>query len=68
MAAEVVSSPKIAAVVGVNRDQVDVWRCRCRDEGLDGLGDRPVVSRAAWGRVLMPGLTARTRQPHHFRA
>ncbi len=68
MAVEVVSSPKFAAVVGVNRKQVDVRKCRYRDEGLDGLGDRSVVCWAAWGCVLMSGLTARTRQPHHFRA
>jgi transposase len=40
MAARGVSSPKIAEVVGVNRNQVDLWKRRFRDEGLDGLGDR----------------------------
>jgi transposase len=40
MAARGVSSPKIAEVVGVNRNQVDLWKHRFRDEGLDGLGDR----------------------------
>ena len=40
MAAEAISSPKIAAAVGVNRNQVDVWKHRYRDEGLDGLDDR----------------------------
>ena len=41
MAAEAVSSPKIAGVVGVNRNQVDVWKQRYRCEGLAGLCDRP---------------------------
>ena len=41
MAAEGVSSPLIGAAVGLNRNQVDVWRRRFREEGLDGLGDRP---------------------------
>ena len=41
MAAEGVSSPVIGAAVGLNRNQVDVWRRRFREEGLDGLGDRP---------------------------
>ena len=40
MAAEAVSSPKIAEIVGVNRNQVDLWKHRYRDEGLAGLGDR----------------------------
>jgi transposase-like protein len=40
MAAEAISSPKIAEVVGVNRNQVDLWKHRYRDEGLDGLRDR----------------------------
>lgn len=40
MAADAVSSPKIAEVVGLGRNQVDVWKRRYRDEGLDGLGDR----------------------------
>ena len=40
MAADAVSSPKIAEVVGVNRNQVDLWKHRYRDEGLDGLVDR----------------------------
>ena len=41
MAAEGVSSPLIGAAVGLNRNQVDAWRRRFREEGLDGLGDRP---------------------------
>ena len=41
MAAEGVSSPLIGAAVGLNRNQVDVWKRRFREEGLDGLGDRP---------------------------
>jgi transposase len=40
MAADAVSSPKIADAVGVNRNQVDQWKHRYRDEGLDGLRDR----------------------------
>lgn len=40
MAAEAVSSPQIAEVVGMNRNQVDLWKHRYRDEGLDGLRDR----------------------------
>ena len=40
MAAEEVSSPKIAEMVGVNRNQVDLWKNRYRDHGLDGLRDR----------------------------
>ena len=41
MAAEGVSSPLIGAAVGLNRNQVDAWKRRFREEGLDGLGDRP---------------------------
>jgi transposase len=40
MAAEAISSPRIAEVVGVNRNQVDVWKHRYRDDGLGGLVDR----------------------------
>ena len=40
MAANAISSPKIAAVVGLNRNQVDRWKHRYRDGGLDGLCDR----------------------------
>ena len=40
MAAAAISSPKIGEVVGLNRNQVDVWKGRYRDQGLDGLGDR----------------------------
>jgi WhiB family redox-sensing transcriptional regulator len=40
MAAEAVSSPRIADAVGVNRNRVDLWKHRYRDEGLDGLDDR----------------------------
>jgi transposase len=40
MAADAVSSPKIADAVGVNRNQVDQWKHRYRDEGLEGLRDR----------------------------
>lgn len=39
MAADAISSPRIAGVVGVNRNQVDVWKHRYRDQGLDGLDD-----------------------------
>ena len=41
LAAEGVSSPKIAAMVGVNRNQVDLWKHRYREHGLAGLVDRP---------------------------
>ena len=41
MAAEGLSSPVIGGVVGLNRNQVDVWRRRWREEGLAGLADRP---------------------------
>ena len=47
MAADAISSPKIAEVVGVNRNQVDLWKHRYRDEGLDGLGDRERAGRPA---------------------
>jgi transposase len=47
MAADAVSSPKIAAAVGVNRNQVDVWKHRYRNEGLDGLRDRERSGRPA---------------------
>lgn len=39
-AADAVSSPRIAEVVGVNRNQVDLWKHRYQHEGLDGLRDR----------------------------
>ena len=41
MASEGLSSPVIGEVVGLNRNQVDVWRRRWRAEGLAGLADRP---------------------------
>ena len=41
MAAEGLSSPVIGGEVGLNRNQVDVWRRRYRSEGLAGLADRP---------------------------
>ena len=41
MAAEGLSSPVIGEEVGLNRNQVDVWRRRYREEGLAGLVDRP---------------------------
>ena len=47
MAADAVSSPKIAEVVGLNRNQVDRWKHRYRDDGLDGLGDRDRPGRPA---------------------
>lgn len=40
MAAGAVSSPKIGETVGLGRNQVDLWKHRYRDEGLDGLRDR----------------------------
>lgn len=41
MAAEGLSSPVIGEAVGLNRNQVDVWRRRYGSEGLGGLADRP---------------------------
>ena len=41
MASEGLSSPVIGEAVGLNRNQVDVWRRRWRSEGLAGLADRP---------------------------
>ena len=41
MAAGGLSSPVIGEEVGLNRNQVDVWRRRWRVEGLAGLADRP---------------------------
>lgn len=41
MASEAVSSPKIAEVVGLNRNQVDLWRRRYVELGLVGLVDQP---------------------------
>ena len=35
------SSRVIGEAVGLNRNQVDVWRRRYREEGLEGLADRP---------------------------
>jgi len=40
IAADAISSPKITEVVGLNRNQVDRWKHRYRDEGLEGLCDR----------------------------
>lgn len=41
MAAAAMSSPKIADAVGVNRNQVDLWKRRYVADGLDGLCDLP---------------------------
>ena len=41
LASEGLSSPVIGEAVGLNRNQVDVWRRRWREEGLAGLDDRP---------------------------
>ena len=40
MGANGVSSPKIAEAVELNRNQVDLWKNRYAEEGLDGLRDR----------------------------
>jgi transposase len=40
MGAEGASSPTIGDAVGLNRNQVDVWKRRYREKGLDGLTDR----------------------------
>lgn len=45
MAAEGLSSPVVGEAVGLNRNQVDVWRRRYREEGLAGLSDRPRTGR-----------------------
>jgi transposase len=47
MAADATSSPSIAREVGVNRNQVDVWKHRYRAEGLNGLRDRDRSGRPA---------------------
>ena len=54
MAAEGLSSPVIGKEVGLSRNQVDVWRRRYREEGLEGLADRPRS-----GRPLVYGPEAR---------
>ena len=41
MAADAASSPAISEVVGVNRNQVDLWKHRYAADGLEGLKDRP---------------------------
>ena len=41
MAAQGASSPVIGEAVGLNRNRVDEWRRRFREEGLEGLADRP---------------------------
>jgi len=68
MAAEAVSSPRIAEVVGVNRNQVDLWKHRYRDEGLDGLVDRqrpgrPQVYGPEDQLVLVKTITTRPAEP-----
>ena len=45
MAAEGLSSPVIGKAVGLNRNQVDVWRRRYGEVGLGGLADRPLSGR-----------------------
>ena len=51
MAAERASSPVIGAAVGLDRNRVDAWRRRFRDEGLEGLADR---ARSGRPRVYGP--------------
>ena len=50
LAADGMSSPAISREVGVNRNQVDMWRHRFADDGLKGL-----VERGRPGRPLIYG-------------
>ncbi len=52
MAAEGLSSPVIGEAVGLNRDQVDVWRRRYGEVGLGGLAVAAALGPAAcvWAR------------------
>ena len=47
MAGSGVSSPKIAAVVGICRNRVDLWKRRYVNDGLDGLVDQQRSRRPA---------------------
>lgn len=67
MAAEGLSSPVIGEAVGLNRNQVDVWRRRYRAEGLGGLDDRPRPGRPpvygpAERLALVKTITSRPRE------
>jgi transposase len=64
MGADGASSPVISAVVAMNRNQVDLWKQRYRDEGLDGLADRdrpgrPLVYGPAERLKLVKTITTR---------
>lgn len=68
MAAEGVSSPKIGAVVGVNRNQVDLWKHRYVESGLEGLVDRarsgrPVIYGPYERLTLVKTITTRPAEP-----
>lgn len=45
MAASGVSSPRIGEVVGLNRNQVDLWKRRFAAGGVEGLVDEPRCGR-----------------------
>ena len=62
------SSPKIAEVVGINRNQVDQWKRRYVNEGLDGLADqkrsgRPPTYGPFERLTLVKTITTRPREP-----
>ncbi len=68
MASEGLSSPVIGEAVGLNRNQVDVWRRRYIDGGVDALADRPRSGRPrVYGPkerlALVKTITARPAEP-----
>ena len=68
MASLGLSSPVIGEAVGLNRNQVDVWRRRYASEGLAGLRDRPRPGRPrvygpAERLALVKTITSRPREP-----
>ena len=68
MAAEGLSSPVIGEAVGLNRNQVGVWRRRYASEGIAGLADRPRPGRPpVYGPevrlALVKTITSRPREP-----
>jgi len=68
MAGSGASSPKIADVVGINRNQVDRWKRRYVNEGLDGLIDlkrsgRPPTFGPFERLTLVKTITTRPPEP-----
>lgn len=68
MAAEGLSSPVVGEAVGLSRNQVDVWRHRYLEGGVDALADRPRSGRpAVYGPrerlVLVKTITTRPAEP-----